>query len=237
MFTLILLELKKLKRSKILNIVICTMLLFYLCAAVQGIKSAYSADKLLSETLMYATYLIVPAIFSLLGSYMLSREYEDDTMKNNIIVPLDADKLTYAKLITCMIIGIIMFAFFFIFTILSILFIHANQISLDLITINLKIYLLHAIGCFIATLPIIVVMPMIKNGCWISVVFAEVYSFAGLAVASSKYRTIYPITAAFGFSGANTSTVTEFITCCLSMLLSLSVACTILKLENKLRRN
>jgi hypothetical protein len=101
----------------------------------------------------------------------------------------------------------------------------------------LRIYLLHAIGCFIATLPIIVIMSMVKSGCWISVVFAEIYSFAGLVVASSQYRTVYPVTAVFGFSGASTTTITEFITCCLSMLLLLSVTCTIIKLENKIRRN
>lgn len=233
---LILMEFKKLKRSKILYIVTCTMFLFYLCAAAQGIKSAYSANRLLSETLAYATYFIVPALFSLLGSYMLSREYQDDTMKNNMIVPVDTEKMIFAKLIACLIIGIIMFTVLFIFTIVSILFIHADQITLNSFFMYLKIYLLHAIGCFIATIPIIVITPIVKNGCWISVVFAEIYSFAGLVVASSQFRTIYPVTAAFGFSGANNTTITEFITCCFSMLLSAVIALIIIKIEKRIRR-
>lgn len=106
---LISMEFKKLKRCKVINIVICTMFLFYLCAAAQGIKSNYSADKLLNETLICATFLIVPALFSLLGSYMLGREYQDDTMKNNQIIPVSIEKLIYAKLIACLIIGIIIF--------------------------------------------------------------------------------------------------------------------------------
>ncbi len=232
--TLILMEFKKLKRSKILYIVTCTMFLFYLCAAAQGIKSGYSANRLLSEMLAYATYLIVPALFSLLGSYMLSREYQDDTMKNNRIIPVDTEKMNYAKLIACLIIGIIMFIALFIFTIVSILFIHADQITLNLFLMFLKIYLLHAIGCFIASLPIIVIMSMIKNGCWISVVFAEIYSFAGLVVASSQFRTIYPVNAAFGFSGANNTTITEFITCCFSLLLSVVLAWLIIKIEKNI---
>lgn len=236
MLTLVLMEFKKLKRSKILYIVTCTMFLFYLCAAAQGIRSAYSANRLLSETLAYATYFIVPAIFSLLGSYMLSREYQDDTMKNNMIVPVDIEKMTYAKLIACLIIGIIMFIVLFIFTIVSILFIHADQITLALFLMYLKIYLVHAIGCFIATLPIIVIMSMVKNGCWISVIFAEIYSFSGLVVASSKYRMIYPVTAVFGFSGANDTAITEFITCCFSMILSVIISLTIIKLGKSIRR-
>lgn len=234
--TLILMEFKKLKRSKILYIVTCTMFLFYLCAAAQGIKSAYSANRLLSETLTYATYFIVPALFSLLGCYMISREYQDDTMKNNLIVSVDTEKMIYAKLITCLLIEIIMFVVLFIFTIVSIMFIHAYQITLDLFIMYLKIYLFHAIGCFIATLPIIAIMSMFKNGCWISAVFAEIYSFAGLVVASSKFRTIYPVTAAFGFSGADNTTITEFITCCFCMLFSAIIALTIIKLDKNIRR-
>lgn len=235
MTTLILMEFKKLKRSKILSIVTCTMFLFYLCAAAQGIRSAFSASRLLSETLTYATYFIVPALFSLLGSYMLSREYQDDTIKSNLIIPVDPEKMTYAKLIACLVIGIIMFISLLIFTMVSILFIHADEITFDLFLTYFKIYLLQAIGCFIATLPIIVVMPIIKNGCWISVVFAEIYSFAGLVVGSSKYRTIYPITAVFGFSGANETTMNEFITCCFSMLLSVVFAWIIIKIEKNIR--
>lgn len=234
--TIILMEFRKLKRSKILYIAICTMFLFYLCAAAQGIKSAYSAHRLLSETLTYATYLIVPALFSLLGSYMLSREYQDDTMKNNLVIPIDADKLTYAKLIACLIIGIIMFVFLFILTIVSILFIHADQITLNLLLTYLKIYLLQGIGCFIVSLPIIVFMPMIKDGFWISVVFAEIYSFSGLIVASSKYRTFYPVTAVFGFSGANPTTNSEFILCSFSMMISIIVALIIIKAGKNMRR-
>jgi bacitracin transport system permease protein len=211
------------------------MFLFYLCAAAQGIKSAYSATRLFSETLTYVTYFIVPALFSLLGSYMISREYQDDTMKNNRIVPVDAEKMIFAKLIACLIIGIILFVFLLIFIIISILFIHADQITSNLLLMYLKIYLLHAIGCFIATLPIIVIVPMIKNGCWISVIFAEIYSFSGLVIAGSKYRSFYPITAAFGFSGATATTAIEFLTCCLSMLFSIILAWIIIKFKKSIR--
>lgn len=234
--TLILMEFKKMKRSKILYIVICTMFLFYLCAAAQGIKSVYSATRLLNETLTYSTYFIVPALFSLLGCYMLSREYQDDTIKTNMVVPVDPEKLIYAKLITCMLIGIIMFTSLFIFTMVSILFIHADQITLNLFLLYFKIYLLHAIGCFIATLPIIVTMPIISNGCWISVVFAETYSFAGLIVACTRYRTLYPITAVFGFSGASDTTIAEFITCCFCLFLSVVSTLIIIKIRKRNRR-
>lgn len=234
--TLILMEFKKMKRSKILYIVICTMFLFYLCAAMQGIRSKYDANRLLSETLTYATYFIVPALYSLIGSYMLSREYLDDTMKSNMIIPVDVEKMTYAKLAACLIIGIIMFFVLFVFTIVSALFVNADQVTLHLFLSYLKIYLLHAISCFIATLPIIVVMPMFKNGFWLSVVFAEIYSFAGLVVAGSHFRMIYPVTAAFGFSGANNTTKCEFVVCCFSLLISAVIALIILKIERGIRR-
>ena len=227
---LIVLEFKKLKRSKILYIVVCTMFLFYLCAVAQGIKSAYSAERLMNETLTYATFLIAPALFSLLGSYIISREYLDDTMKSLVIVPINTGKLIYAKLIASLIIGLILFLILFIFSLISAFFVHADQVTVAFVFIKLKIFLLQGLGCFAVSLPIIVFTAMMKNGYWLSAIFAEIYSFTGLIAASSNYRNIYPVSAVFGFSGANPATSSEYFLCCLSLAGSTLVAIVILKL-------
>lgn len=237
MLTLITIEFKKIKQSKILYIVIGTMFLFYLCVASQGIKAFYDAERLMNETLIYATFLIAPALFSLLGSYMISREYFDDTMKSLVIVPINTDKLIYVKLIASLIIGIILFLFLFIFSLISVFFIHADQITTVFIFIKLKIFLLQGIGCFTVSLPIIVLMAMMKNVYWLSVIFAEIYSFAGLIAANSKCHNIYPVSAVFGFSGANPTTSSEYVLCCSSLAVSALIAIIILKLMIILKSN
>jgi hypothetical protein len=118
----------------------------------------------------------------------------------------------------------------FIFSLISILFIHADQITTAFVFLKLKIFLLQGIGCFAASLPIIVFMAMMKNGYWLSAIFAEIFSFAGLIAASSNYRNIYPVSAVLGFSGANPTSSSEYFLCCLSLGGSILVTIVILKL-------
>lgn len=232
MLTLVLMEFKKLKRSRILYTVLGTMFLFYLCAAAQGIKSNYSAEKLMYEILVYATFLIVPALFSLLGSYMISREAQEDTLKSLLIVPVSRDKLVYVKLLSTLIIGLLLLLFLFIFTLIGVWTIHRDQITVVFIVANLKKYLLQAIGCFAAVLPIIIRTTRMKNGYLLSVLFAEIYAFTGLIAASSKYRNVYPISAVLGFSGVEPTTGSGYLICCSSLLVCV-VAALILQVLRK----
>lgn len=233
MIKLVTLEFSKLKRSKILYIVIITNFLFFLCAAAQGLKSNYTAERLMNETLTYGTFLIIPALFSLLGSYMISREHHDDTLKSLMMIPINTNNLIAAKLIASLIIGILLCMFLFAFTLITEVVVHPSEITAMLIFIQLKNYILQGIGCFIAVLPIISLMTTIKNGNWLSVIFAELYSFTGLIASSSKYRYIYPISAVFGFSGASKAEITEYIVCCVSLLASVLITWIILKLTQK----
>ena len=45
----------------------------------------------------WATLLVIPAVIALLGSYMVCREEQDDTMKTLRLIPVNEVKLT----ITC----------------------------------------------------------------------------------------------------------------------------------------
>lgn len=233
MLKLILLEFQKLKRSKILYIVICTTFLFYLCAAAQGIKASYAAQRLMDETLMYATFLMVPALFALLGSYVISREKIDDTAKNLAMIPINFEKLTYAKLLTAQIIGIIMFLLLFLFSVLSVLMVDMPGISARFVLINLKSFLLQGIGCFVAVSPIIVFLPLLKNGHWLAAIVGEIYSFTGLIAASSRFWTIYPVSALSGLSGIRSTNGYEFAVCLCSLAITAAVAFVLLKLQRK----
>lgn len=235
MLKLVMAEFSKMKRSKILYIVIVTMFLFFLCAAAQGIKASYSAEKLMSDTLAFGTFLIIPALFSLLGSYIIIREYHDDTLKSLMLIPINTDKLIIAKLITVLILGVLLSLSLFLFTLISSAVIHADQITAYFILLQLKSYLLQGIGCFIAVTPIVSLMSIMKNGYLLSVIFAELYSFTGLIAASTKYRSIYPVSAVFGFSGASPVTIGEYLVCCFSLFVSALLAWIILRFTRNYR--
>lgn len=229
MLKLVTLEFSKLKRSQIIYIAVVTMFLFFLCATAQGIKSNYSAERLMDETIQYGTFFIIPALLAMVGSYMISREKQDDTLKSLMMIPVNIDELIAAKLIASLIIGILLVFFLFLFTIIGAALIHSEQITIFFTLKQLKNYLLQGIGCFIAVSPIICFMTVIKNGYWLSIIFGEMYSFTGLIAGSSKYRNIYPISAAFGFSGVNRVTVSEYFICLLSLFLSALISWMILR--------
>lgn len=235
MFTLIFIEFKKLKRSKIMYIAICTLFLFSLCVSIQSLTAAYSAERIMKQALAYGTFLILPALLSLIGSYIISREEQDDTMKSLVMIPIKYDILVAAKLITTLIIGICLSLLLFSFTLISQIVINAYEITTALVLTNLIDYLLQGIGCFMAVAPIISFMTIFKNGHWLSVIFTEIYSLAGLFVTSSKYRGIYPISAVFGFSRVSVITRNEYLICCLSLLVSAVIAWLIISFKRNFK--
>ena len=79
---------------------------------------------------------------------------------------------------------------------------HFEALSIGLVLGNVKIYLLDGIGVFFAISPIIALVARMKKGYWLELVFAEIYSFAGLfASMSSQLKMVYPMTAVFNLSG------------------------------------
>lgn len=55
---------------------------------------------------------------------------------------------------------------------------------------------------FFAISPIIALVARMKKGYWLALVFAEIYSFAGLFTSmSNQLKTVYPMTAVFNISG------------------------------------
>lgn len=79
---------------------------------------------------------------------------------------------------------------------------HFSDLSFGMILNFLKMYLLDGIGVFLAVAPIIALAPYLKKSYWLSLVLAEIYSFAGMFMSmSNMLKTFYPITAIFGVSG------------------------------------
>ena len=229
MITLIKVEFKKIKRSRIMYITFFTLLLFSLLNISNGSR-CYSGIKYYEQTgwlcksaLSLGTFYIIPVLFSLIGSYIINREYQDNTLKNLMTVPIKIPTLIHAKLITSYIISLIISCVFFIFTIISEIIV-GNSISLIFFIENLWKFILQGTGSFIAITPIIALVVILKKGYWISIILTSIYSFIGIFIASTRLNNIYPITAVFGFSGFYETTPFAYIVCCISLLLSIIIA-------------
>ena len=94
-------ELKKLKRHYLLPLSIGVVVLSSLLALFQLTGAANSIVGYLPLTdgiLWNNITLTFPFLITFFGSYLMNREYSEDTLKNNLIVPVSYSKLKFAKI-------------------------------------------------------------------------------------------------------------------------------------------
>lgn len=225
MRTLLWAERLKLKRSKILWIAAFSAVMVAFIVFIQGQFQYYGqryvdgAAWYMTATQSLGSLYVFPAIIALMGSYMVCRENEDDTMKSLVLVPVSISDLIRAKLIITAIFSVILYAFLFAVTLIVEAALHISLLDLDTVIKFAKIYLLEGIGLFLAVSPIIAIVYKLKRGYWLALIFAEIYSFLGLFVGmQSTMRFVYPITAAFCVSGYYEITPAQFLISLFSLL-------------------
>ena len=201
-------ERRKLRRSKILWIAGFATVMVALIVFAQGQFTFYEsryidgAGWFMTAAQSLATFYVLPAVIALLGSYMICREEQEDTLKSLRLIPVDEVKLTLSKMMLALVFSVLIYLLLFAITFLVEAVLHFEALSIGLVLRNLKTYLLDGIGVFFAISPIIALVARMKKGYWLALVFAEIYSFAGLfASMSSQLKTVYPMTAVFNISG------------------------------------
>lgn len=215
MRTLLWAECQKIRRSNIVWVTIFATILVAAIVFVGGQSEYHGPDSrfaghrqidnagwCFTSLQSWATFFVLPAITALLGSYMICREEEDDTLKTLRIIPISEGKLTAAKMIIAFAVCEFLYLLLFAIAFGTEAILHFSKLSVETIFSSLKEYLLDGIGVFLVISPIIALVSRRKKGYWLALVFTEMYSFVGLlAGMSSTLRTYYPIIAVFNFSG------------------------------------
>ena len=219
-------EWRKLRRSSILLITIFATILIAIIVLVAGrettVEGFYLSDAGWYMTMVqpWATMFVLPAIIAMLGSYMLCREEQDDTLKSLLLIPVNETALTAAKMIITFVLSILIYLLLFAITLAVELILHHADLSIGMVLFFLKSYLLEGIGVFLAVSPIIALVSYIKKSYWLALLLAEIYSFAGLFMSmSSLTKTFYPITALLGVAGYYDTTIANLLESLLVLLL------------------
>lgn len=201
-------EKQKLRHSKIIWITVFAVIMVAVIVFAQGqfvfngSRYVDGAGWFMTAAQSLATFYVLPAVIALLGSYMICREEQEDTMKSLQLIPVNETKLTAAKTIVSLAFSILIYLLLFIITFSVEVILHFQSLSIGLVLGFLKTYLLDGLGIFLAISPIIALVAKMKKGYWLALVFAEIYSFAGLfASMSATLKALYPITAVFNISG------------------------------------
>lgn len=195
-----------------------------------GLRYIDNAGWYMDEVQPLSTILVLPAVTSLLGSYIICREKDEDTIKSLRLIPINEAKLTMAKMIIAFSFSIFLYLLLFIITFLTEAVLHFSDLSVALVLYSLKEYVLDGVGVFLAVSPIIALVAHMKKGYWLALVFTEVYSCMGLFASLSRVlKTIYPINAVFNLSGYHITTESERAASIIALLLCGCLSALILK--------
>ena len=116
--------------------------------------------------------------------------------------------------------SILLYLLLFVITFLVEAILHFSDLSTEMVSGFLKAYFLDGLGIFLAISPIIAFVSRIKKGYWLALVFAEIYTFAGMFTSMSNVlKPLYPITAVFNLSGYYTATTGYWIGSIIILLL------------------
>lgn len=240
MKTLLWAERLKLKRSKILWIAIFSVIMVAFIVFMQGQFKYYGrryvdgATWYMTATQSLGSLYVFPAIIALMGSYMICREDQDDTMKSLTLVPVNLPKLIGAKMIITAFFSVALYAFLFAVTFTIEALLHISLLDLGTVLAFAKIYLLEGIGLFLAVSPIIAIVYRLKKGYWLALIFTEIYSFFGLFFGmQNTMRFVYPISAAFCISGNYETTPLQFVISLFSLLVCGSLSLLLLYRLNR----
>ena len=232
-------EFQKLRRQSIVLVAVFATILVAVTVLIggksggAGLRYTKDAGFYMTTTQVWATLFVLPAVVALMGSYMICREEQDDTIKSLRLIPVSESKLTAAKMIVTFIFSILIYLLLFVITLLTETVMRFAALSLGMVLEFLKMYLLEGAGVFLAVSPIIAIVPYWKKSYWLALLLAEVYSFAGLFMSmSNTLRTFYPITAIFGISGYYETTAANRIKSLIMLLLCGCLSLLILKRLN-----
>lgn len=215
----------KLKRSRMLWVAAFSVVVVAFIVFMQGQYIYYGRRYVDIETWYMnamqslGSLYVFPAIIALMGSYMICREEQDDTLKSLLLIPVRVSDLIKAKLVMTAIFSIVLYAFLFAVSLIVEAILHLASLDPSEVLNFAKIYLLEGIGLFLAVSPVIAIVYRLKKSHWLALIFAEIYSFLGLFFGMQDIlRPIYPITAVFCVAGYYETTPVQLCTSLLSLL-------------------
>ena len=198
-------EHQKLRRSKIVLVAIFAVIMVAIIVFTQG-QFSFGEKRYIDDAGWFmnaaqslATFFVLPAVIALLGSYMICREEQEDTIKSLRLIPISEAKMTIAKLLITFAFSVLFYLLLFGITFLVEVILHFRGLSIKMILSFFKIYLLDGIGIFFAIAPVIAVV----SGLFTSI--------------SDVLSACYPITATFNISGYYSATFGEIIISLMSL--------------------
>jgi len=205
-------EFQKMKRYNILLIGIigmsCSPLLQLFSQKVvteENKVTNFDLAALLESTIWGNATVFMPIIITLIGGYLINREYTDDTLKSILTVPISFQKFLIGKLATIGLLSVILGIYCFIITVVIGVFSELSYAGSFVLIKKLFQMVGLSILIYIAVLPIISVCSK-KTGAFMGgSIIAFISGYCCMFFKSGFLRNIYPVSAALTVIGFDTS--------------------------------
>lgn len=203
MGTLMLCELMKLKRYNVLWFGAVTVVLGAAYAASTSLFDGTCSYAEFVSNLIWANFsYIMPFTVTLIGGYLIDREYIDDTLKSIFCVPVSWRRLLAAKFAVAWLAAIVLGALSFMCSVvLSLVWVHPTGFTAEALGHGaVQVVGLNALQ-FWAVAPLIALFARWRGKFFIGTLIAFCYGFVGIFVAGQNLADVYPPSAAFGLIG------------------------------------
>ena len=200
MFRIIKAEFLKLKRFHILLIGLIGMTLPAILsvftqavATPEGTTQNFGFSALFNSTIWNSATIFMPVIFTLLGGYLINREYTDNTLKIIFPVPVSFQHLLFGKLLTIGILSLLFGFYSYTVTLVIGLLYGLSGLNAGILFTGFLQMLGISLFTYIAILPIIAFTSR-KPGIYMGgVIVAFLFGYSAMFIKNVTLRSLYPI--------------------------------------------
>jgi len=206
-------EFLKLKRFHILLIGLIGMTLpsilsvFTQAVATEEVTTGnFDFSALFNSNIWNCATIFMPVIFTLIGGYLINREYTDNTLKNILPVPVSFRRLLLGKLVAMGILSVLFGLYNYVVTLVVGLLSGISGFHAEVLFIGLVQMLGTAAFTYIAILPIIAFTSR-KPGIFMGgVIVSFLFGYSAMFIKNVTMRSLYPILSGLTIMGFDTGT-------------------------------
>ena len=212
MLAIIKTEFSKIKRYHILLIGIvgmfCSPLLQLFSQAVmteEAKRPNFDFAALVEMTIWGNAQIFMPVMFTLIGGYLINREYTDDTLKNILTVPVSFRRFMAGKLTAIGLLAVILGVYSLGVTLIVAICANLSDINVPVLFRGLMQMIGLSVCIYIVVLPIITICSRKPGRFMGGAVIAFIFGYCVLFFKQGLLRDIYPFSAALTMIGFDTA--------------------------------
>lgn len=206
MLKLFLAEIHKIKRMKIINTIYIGILfsMFLTSAQLKTRLQIITFEQLASMAIYNHVLLVLPFCLSLVGGYMIDREYTQNTQKNLLTIPVQWSCVILAKILVMLFLCVGAGVFANLVLVITGFIINCSQISAAVICRTLLMQFISHICVLIGVLPIILWFSKTEGKYLWGAALSLLLGVSGIFAANGLAANWHPITYCFSMIQSNT---------------------------------